>query len=74
MKLSCNQWKIFNEVDKFYLCKKPFTDRKYNNFGDYDHMTGQFTCNLNANYQKYIPIFFHNLSNYDAHLFVKEFS
>jgi hypothetical protein len=46
---------------------------------DHDHLTGQFQgaahsiCNLNHKVPKFIPIFFHDLSGYDAHLFIKEF-
>jgi hypothetical protein len=46
---------------------------------DHDHLTGQFRgaahsyCNLNYKNPKFIPIFFHNLAGYDAHLFIKEF-
>lgn len=29
------------------------------------------SCNLNYKLPKFIPIFFHNLSGYDSHLFVK---
>ena len=32
------------------------------------------SCNLKIRYPNYIPVFMHNLSNYDAHLFVRELS
>lgn len=44
---------------------------------DHCHLTGQFrgyacnSCNLNAKQSKYIPVFFHNLKGYDAHLLMK---
>ena len=40
---------------------------------NHDHLTGKFlgavhtTCNCKRKSNKFIPIFFHNLSNYDAH-------
>ncbi|XP_022160659.1 uncharacterized protein LOC111026820 [Myzus persicae] len=45
---------------------------------DHDHLTGKFRqtlcsrCNLELQQPKFIPVFFHNLSNYDAHLIVTE--
>ena len=44
---------------------------------DHDHLTGKYRgaahneCNLNYKIPKHIPILFHNLSGYDAHLFIK---
>ena len=46
---------------------------------DHDHLTGEFrgaahsVCNLNYKVPRFIPIYFHNFSGYDAHLIVKEF-
>ena len=46
---------------------------------DHDHLTGEYrgaahsNCNLNYKVPRFIPIYFHNFSGYDAHLFVKEF-
>jgi hypothetical protein len=45
---------------------------------DHEHLTGEFRgvahniCNLNYKLPKFVPIFAHNMSGYDAHLFVKE--
>ena len=45
---------------------------------DHDHLTGKFRgaahsgCNLEFKLPKFVPIVFHNLSGYDAHIFVKE--
>ena len=44
---------------------------------DHCHFTGKFRgaahniCNLQFKKPKFTPVFFHNLSGYDAHLFVK---
>jgi hypothetical protein len=44
---------------------------------DYDHLTGEYRgaahnkCNMLARKDKFVPVFFHNLSNYDAHLLIK---
>lgn len=45
---------------------------------DHCHITGRYRgaahhhCNLQYKTPKFIPIFFHNLSGYDCHLFIKE--
>ncbi len=45
---------------------------------DHDHLTGEYRgaahsiCNLQYKVPKFIPIFFHNFSGYDAHFLVKE--
>ena len=42
------------------------------------HLTGKFrgaahnNCNLNYKLGNFIPVFFHNLSNCDSHLFIKK--
>ena len=46
---------------------------------DHDHLTGLFRgaaqsfCNLTYKNPRFIPMFFHNLAGYGAHLFIKEF-
>ena len=46
---------------------------------DHEQLTGQFRgtadsfCNLNYQNPKFIPIFFHKLAGYDAHLFISQF-
>lgn len=56
------------------ICVKSFEDEKVR---DHCHLTGKFrgaahkSCNLNYKIPKFIPVIFHNLSGYDAHLFIK---
>ena len=44
---------------------------------DHDHLTGKYrgaaykNCNLNYKIPKFIPVIFHNLTSYDADLFIK---
>jgi hypothetical protein len=38
---------------------------------DHDHLTGKCKCNILARKDKFVTMFFHILSNYDAHLFIK---
>ena len=58
-----------------WICQKRFEkDKKVR---DHDHFTGKFRgaahnqCNLQFKKPKFTPVIFHNLSGYDAHLFVK---
>ena len=54
---------------------KPFKDNKVR---DHCHYTGRYrgpacnSCNLKYRKPKFIPVFFHNLSGYDSHLFIKK--
>ncbi|UYV67414.1 hypothetical protein LAZ67_5000503 [Cordylochernes scorpioides] len=59
-----------------HICEKEFKkgDIKVR---DHCHLTGKFNgaahdkCNVNYRIPKFVPIFFHNLQKYDAHLFIK---
>ena len=58
---------------------KPFDDPEKNwKVRDHCHYTGLYrgaahnNCNLKYKIPKYIPIVFHNLSGYDAHLFIRQ--
>ena len=59
-----------------YLCKNEFTEDNIK-VRDHDHYTGKYRrpacnkCNLKYKRPLFIPIFFHNLSSYDCHLFIK---
>ncbi|KAF0752140.1 Uncharacterized protein FWK35_00011968 [Aphis craccivora] len=45
---------------------------------DHNHLTGKFRqilcskCNLELQQTKFVPVFFHNLSNYDSHFIITE--
>ena len=56
------------------FCNKELNDDRVR---DHDHLTGLYRgaahnkCNLQCNWKRYkIPVFFHNLKNYDAHLII----
>ena len=69
--------KIFEQSEKCWLCEEKFKDSKNRKVRDHCHLTGKFrgaahnNCNLKYRLPKFIPVIFHNLSGYDAHLFVK---
>ena len=65
----------FQNAENCYYCCSELKDDRVR---DHDHLTGKFRgaahdkCNLAARKDKYVPVFFHNLSHYDAHLFIKQ--
>nr|WP_253308882.1 DNA polymerase [Rickettsia endosymbiont of Ceutorhynchus assimilis] len=75
--LSQEQENEFRNAKKCHICEKPFKveDERVR---DHCHFTGNFraaghsVCNLNFKTPNFIPIFFHCMSNFDSHLFVKE--
>ena len=75
--LSIRQRKKYKKSTICHICYKPFTptNRKVR---DHCHYTGfcrgpaHSLCNLMYRVPSYIPVVFHNLSGYDAHLFIKE--
>lgn len=59
------------------LCKKEFTvyDKTYSRIvRHHNHLTGEYigpacnSCNINCEQAKFIPVLFHNLKNFDAHI------
>ena len=85
MILTEEEVKQFNEATKCWICKGEF-DNKVDKEGkiingkvrDHCHYTGRFrgaahnNCNLKYSIPKSVPVFFHNLSGYDSHLFIKK--
>ena len=75
--LTKKQWKKHNAAAKCHICSKPFTQTK-RKVRYHCHYTGLYRgpahslCNLKYKIPFYIPIVFHNLSGYVAHLFIKE--
>ena len=75
--LTRKQWKDYKQVSSCHICFKPFKEgnRKVR---DHCHYSGIYRgvahslCNLQYKIPSYIPVVFHNLSGYDAHLFIKE--
>ena len=67
--------KQFNESKICWICDEPLKDDKVR---DHCHYTGRYrgpahnSCNLKYRKPKNIPVFFHNLTGYDSHLFIKK--
>ena len=75
--LTKEQWARYKEATKCHICYKPFDSKNFK-VRDHCHYTGPYrgpahrNCNLRYRIPSYIPVVFHNLSGYDAHLFIKE--
>ena len=74
--LTKSQLKEYNRATKCHICFKPFGEK--GKVRDYCHYIGlyrgaaHFSCNLQYKIPSYIPVIFHNLAGYDAHLFIRE--
>ena len=69
--------KEYERATKCHICFKPFSEKK-RKVRDHCHYSGHyrgaahFSCNLQCKIPSYIPVVFHNLAGYDAHLFIRE--
>ena len=67
----------YKRSERCHICFKPFKEDNPK-VRDHCHYTSRYRgpahmkCNLQHKTPSYIPIVFHNLSGYDAHLFIKE--
>ena len=65
----------FEKAEICWICQKEFGESE--KVRDHCHFTGKYRgaahvkCNLQFKKPKFTPVIFHNLSGYDAHLFVK---
>ena len=65
----------FESSTNCHICGKELGNDRVR---DHCHITGKFRgaahngCNINYKLPKFIPVVFHNLSGYDAHLFIKK--
>ena len=75
--LTKKQWKKYKGSTKCHICYKPFIQTNLK-VRDHCHYTGLYKgpahslCNLRYKIPSYIKVVFHNLSGYDAHLFIRE--
>ena len=74
--LTNEQWTQYKRVSKCHICFKPFNFKDLK-VRDHCHYTGHHrgpthrNCNLRYRIPSYIPVIFHNLLGYDAHLFIE---
>ena len=77
--LTEQQLRQYEQADSCHICEKQFKPGEMR-VRDHDHFSGKFrgpahqNCNLNYKDTRVVPIVFHNLTGYDAHLFVTEIS
>ena len=75
--LTKKQWKRYEKASRYHICFKPFNSKDPKE-RDHCHYTGSYRgpahslCNFRYRIPSYIPVVFHNLSGYDAHLFIKK--
>ena len=79
LKMSKDELKKYEETTVCHFCEETIIDEGDDfKVKDHDHLTGKFvgaahqSCNLNFKEPTFIPVVFHNLSGYDAHLFIKQ--
>ena len=75
LRLTRQEQKSFDKEEICHTCKKELLDDKVR---DHCHFTGKYrgaahnSCNLQCRKPKILPVIFHNLQGYDAHLFIKQ--
>ena len=75
--LTKKQWKDYKHASSCHICFKPFKEgnrkvRDHCHYSDIYRGVAHLLCNLQYKIPSYIPVVFHNLSGYDAHMFIKE--
>ena len=75
LRLTQPEQKLFEKAKTCHICNKDLGEDKVR---DHCHFTGQYRgaahnkCNLMCKKPKILPVIFHNLQGYDAHLFIKQ--
>ncbi len=65
-----------NKLNCCEFCNTSFDSDKHKKVCHHDHITGNYLaticnqCNLKLQYKRFIPIYIHNLKNYDSHFIV----
>ena len=74
LRLTSSEQKSFENAVNCHICNHELNEDKVR---DHCHFTGQYRgaahnkCNLMCKKPKILPVIFHNLQGYDAHLFIK---
>ena len=77
LKLTKKEQESFDKAETCHICQKELQSDKVR---DHCHFTGQYrgaahnSCNLQCRKPMILPVIFHNLQGYDAHLFIKKLS
>ena len=77
LRLTVREEKEFHKAELCHICKKPLDEDQAR---DHCHFTGKYrgaahnSCNLQCRKPIILPVIFHNLQGYDAHLFIKQLS
>ena len=77
LKLTPSEQDSFDKAEICHICKKELLTDKVR---DHCHFTGKYreathnSCNLKCRKPMILPVIFHNLQGYDAHLFIKQLS
>ena len=77
LKLTKREQASFDKAETCHIFKKELQSDKVR---DHCHFTGQYrgaahnSCNLQCRKPLILPVIFHNLQGYDAHLFIKQLS
>jgi len=75
---SPEQQRLHDTCTTCNLCKNRFSVENHK-VADHCHLSGKFrqtlcnSCNLKLQRSNFVPAFFHNLTNYDAHFLLTEF-
>ena len=75
LRLTQTEQKLFEKAKNCHICSREIREDKVR---DHCHFTGQYRgaahnkCNLMCKKPKILPVIFHNLQGYDAHLFIKQ--
>lgn len=79
--LSANERSQIYAMTFCHICDEVFTEQDHllqRVVLDHDHLTGEprglahNSCNINYKIPNFIPVFFHNLSGFDCHVFIKQ--
>ena len=75
LRLTPTEQKSFESAVNCHICSRELREDKVR---DHCHFTGQYrgaahnSCNLQCRKPMVLPVIFHNLQGYDAHLFIKQ--
>ena len=75
LKLNSKEQKLFEKAKTCHICS---CELKNDKVRDHCHFTGKYRgaahnkCNLMCKKPRVLPVIFHNLQGYDAHLFIKQ--